>query len=76
MTKFVWLGVILLNWLIQNREWLFSGIGVLAISVIAGLFIMNKSDEKINQSIKSGTDSNNIQGGKNVNVTIGGKKDE
>jgi len=65
-----------MEWIIQNKEWLFSGIGVLVISTILGTIIRIKSGEKTHQNIQSGNNSNNVQAGKNVNVSIGGEKNE
>lgn len=62
-----------LEWIIENKEWLFSGIGVTILVAIAGLFIRNKRDGKNVQTIKSGDNSTNIQGGEKVNINIGGK---
>jgi hypothetical protein len=51
-----------MNWIIQNKEWLFSGIGVLIIT----LFIKKSSKpKKIKQKQKSGANSTNIQVGGN-----------
>ncbi|KON69631.1 hypothetical protein AKG34_13320 [Peribacillus butanolivorans] len=65
-----------MEWLIQNREWVFSGIGIVVISAVARLFFKNKSSEKISQTIQSGDGSTNIQGVNNVSVSNGEKKDE
>ncbi|AOY53363.1 hypothetical protein [Clostridium perfringens] len=62
-----------MEWIIENKEWLFSGIGVTILVAIAGLFIRNKRDGKNVQTIKSGDNSTNIQGGEKVNINIGGK---
>ncbi len=63
-----------MEWIIQNKDWLFSGIGVVIITGIIGFFFKRKK-HKTNpkQSIKSGDKSYNIQGGKNGKVTIGDK---
>ncbi|MFK4330016.1 hypothetical protein ABH955_000668 [Bacillus sp. RC240] len=63
------------DWLNQNKEWFFSGIGVLGISVIGGILFKKAKDGKRHQSIHSGDNSTNIQGGKNVNVTLGEKNE-
>ena len=65
-----------MEWIIQNKEWLFSGIGLAIVGGIWGFFKKKKGNNTPYQSIKAGDDSNNIQGGKNVNVTIGGKNDK
>jgi hypothetical protein len=56
-------------------EWVFSGIGVSTILIIGGLFFKKKQHES-QQSIHAGDNSNNIQGGKDVKVTFGEKKDD
>lgn len=62
------------NWIVENVEWVFSGIGVLLISAGWGIFFNKGKDAKKHQNIHSGDNSTNIQGGKNVNVTFGDKK--
>ncbi|NRT90080.1 hypothetical protein [Clostridium beijerinckii] len=62
-----------MKWIIENADWIFSGIGVTIILIIGGLFFKKKLDSKNVQTINSGNNSTNIQGGKNVNVNIGGK---
>lgn len=64
-----------MNWIINNAEWIFSGIGVSILGIILGFFI-KKNKENKNQNITSGKNCTNIQGGKDVNVNIGGKFDE
>lgn len=66
-----------LDWIMQNKEWLFSGIGVTLISVIVGLFVKNKYRGKktYHQVINSGDKSTNIQGGRDVHVTFGENHD-
>jgi hypothetical protein len=62
-----------LSWIVENKEWLFSGIGVIVITTIIG-FIFNKKNPQ--QSIKSGDCSHNYQGGRDVNINIGDSKNE
>lgn len=57
-----------IEFLIENKEWIFSGIGVAAIS---WFFFRKSSSSSMNQ--KGGQDSTNIQVGGNFSVT---KKDE
>ncbi|HDR6256879.1 TPA: hypothetical protein QCU36_002571 [Bacillus cereus] len=65
-----------MDWIADNK--VFSGIGGVALTIIAGIigsFIKKKRDEsQASQTITAGNNSNNIQGGKDVNVTIGDKK--
>lgn len=62
--------------IVDNREWIFSGIGVLILSVAARLIFKNKEKKNINQNIKSGDNSTNVQGGDNTTVTIGAEPNE
>jgi LPXTG-motif cell wall-anchored protein len=57
-----------MHWIFDNKEWIFSGIGVLAISTMGG-FIFRK--KKPQQSIKSGKFSQNFQSGRDLNIKIG-----
>ena len=59
----------------ENADWMFSGIGVTILSALTGLFVKKKLDNRNSQTINSGNNSTNIQGGENVNVNIGGKND-
>jgi hypothetical protein len=52
-------------------QWVFSGIGVTALTIIGGLLFKKKSQEKNYQNIISGNNSTNVQGGNDVKVTIG-----
>lgn len=54
-------------WVIKNKEWLFSGIGVVVIGWIVQL-IFKKSNSSSTQTIRSGDGSTNVQGGRDVNV--------
>lgn len=59
----------MIRWLSNNKEWVFSGIGVLVISVVAtaGFSLLSEKEAEDsksvsnNQELKSGSDSNNIQ---------------
>ncbi|MNO34236.1 hypothetical protein D3C76_242670 [compost metagenome] len=64
-----------MNWIADNKDWIFSGVGVMALSII-GFFVkrrLDKEKKQPSQSINSGNNSNNVQGGNDVNVTIGDK---
>lgn len=59
----------MLQWIADNKDWIFSGIGVTAISGLAAFIFVqrNKSAEnegKISQRQKGGSQSTNIQIGK------------
>jgi|688.fasta_scaffold1667953_2 hypothetical protein len=55
-----------MNWIYENREWAFSGIGVLAITLLIKLFIPSAKKPRMTQ--KSGANSVNIQAGDKVEV--------
>lgn len=57
-----------MQWIIDNKEWIFSGIGVFIISLIIGLFMKRDSSSKQNQ--ESGDNSTNYQSGKDININI------
>lgn len=61
-----------MQWILNNKEWLFSGIGVLVLSAIMGLIFRKKSASK--QIQKSGNNSTNYQAA--GNITIKAKDDE
>lgn len=65
-----------LKWIIENADWIFDGIGVTILVALGGLFVKKKLDNPSTQNIKTGNNSTNIQGGKDVNVTIGGKDND
>lgn len=55
-----------MQWLIDNKEWIFSGIGVFALSLIIGLIFRKKNS--INQHQKSGAHSRNYQAGGDMKI--------
>ncbi|WP_081682244.1 hypothetical protein [Pseudacidovorax intermedius] len=59
-----------MQWIVQNKEWFFSGVGATILALIVGFFLNSKGG----MSQKSGKNSNNYQAGKNIN--IGGKHDK
>ncbi len=53
-----------MNWIIENKEWFFSGIGATILTIIVSLFFQSSSKKKrLKQIQKSGSHSNNIQVG-------------
>ena len=64
----------ILAWVGSNKEWLFSGIGVLIISTVITLFIRHRKSSK--QIQKSGSNSVNIQVGGNLNISSKDTNDE
>lgn len=54
----------MIDWLIKNKEWFFSGLGVTIISIVVGLIFREKSS----LSQKSGNNSINYQAGESINI--------
>ena len=59
-----------MDWIIENKEWLFSGIAVAAPLTILGWIISSCGNKQVQ---KDGKNSTNIQVG--GNLKMGGKKD-
>ncbi|BEV07124.1 hypothetical protein [Methylophilus sp. DW102] len=53
-----------MSWIIQNKDWLFSGVAITIPIAIAGWFFSTKS-KSYKQSQKGGNNSINIQVGGN-----------
>lgn len=61
----------MLDWIYNNKEWLFSGIGLFVISVILKkLRSQSSGTERIKQIQKSGKNSTNIQSGQDITITL------
>jgi len=54
-----------MDWIIQNKDWLFSGIAIAIPIALIGWYVSNKSNKQIQ---KGGNNSTNIQIGGNLNV--------
>lgn len=61
-----------MNWLNENKDWLFSGLLVAIPLAVIGWFIASRANN--NQSQKSGDNSTNIQAGGNITISKRGKK--
>lgn len=60
-----------MEWINNNKDWLFSGIAVaIPLAIIGWIFSANKNK----QVQKSGNNSTNIQVGGNINVNSRGEK--
>jgi len=55
-----------MQWIIENKDWIFSGIGVFIISLVIGLFAKKYTSSK--QIQKSGANSTNYQSGRDINI--------
>lgn len=60
---------VIVTFLIDNKEWLFSGVGIVVITLICQFFF-KKRQAAATQSIQAGDGSTNIQSGGDVKVTI------
>lgn len=56
-----------MQWIIDNKEWIFSGIGVFVLSVFLTIFAKKNNNRSINMKQKSGKNSTNIQIGRDYN---------
>jgi len=56
-----------LVWVVDKKEWLFSGVGV-GIFAWVGRLIFNKASVSSKQTIRSGDSSTNVQAGRDVIV--------
>jgi len=61
-----------LNWIIENKEWLFSGLAVALPLAVIGWIVGSK---KIKQKQKAGDNSTNIQVGGSININSRGTDD-
>lgn len=57
------------DWLMTNKEWIFSGIGCAVVAFIVKLFFFKKKPSVI-QKITAGDNSVNIQSRNNVDFKI------
>jgi hypothetical protein len=55
----------IMDWIIQNTGWVFSGIGVAVITGIISL-IFKKKEASAKQTIRSGAGSTNYQAGRDI----------
>jgi hypothetical protein len=55
-----------LEWVIDNKKWLFSGAGIFVFSWIVSLIFKKKRYASSTQTIRSGDNSTNIQSGRDV----------
>ncbi len=64
-----------MDWVMSNKEWIFSGIGVFILAAAGRWFVKRRRATKINQTQSSGTNSNNYQSAGDLNVNIGENPD-
>jgi len=53
-----------MNWIIDNKEWIFSGIGVFIIAFFINFLLIKKKVKRNIMNQKSGSNSTNIQVGR------------
>lgn len=54
-------------WFIDNKEWLFSGVGLVVVAWV-GRLIFKKTYASSPQTIRSGDSSTNVQAGRDVSI--------
>ena len=54
-------------WVIDNKEWLFSGFGLVVVAWV-GRLIFKKTYASSSQTIRSGDSSTNVQAGRDVRI--------
>lgn len=54
-------------WVIDNKEWLFSGVGLVVVAWM-GRLIFKKTFASSSQTIRAGDSSANVQTGRDVNI--------
>lgn len=63
-----------ITWVIDNKEWLFSGVGAVVIAWI-GRVIYKRKQTAASQKIRSGRNSTNIQAGRDIKLNSKMKRD-
>jgi hypothetical protein len=63
-----------LTWVLDNKGWLFSGIGVAAITAVVALF--KRRQNGTTQTQHSGANSTNVQAGRDININGGTSKSD
>jgi hypothetical protein len=67
----------ILNYIVQNKDWLFSGIGVAALSlIISGILARSKKPSNVIRQNNTTRGNINIQMGRDVNINVGNNSDE
>lgn len=64
-----------MEWIVNNKEWIFSGVGVFIVSVIGAFVFRRVRASTINQTQTSGTRSTNYQSAGDLNVNVTEKND-
>jgi predicted tellurium resistance membrane protein TerC len=56
-----------MDWIINNKEWIFSGIGVFIIAFVLKIFL-SRNNRTIKQIQNTGKESTNIQSAGDINI--------
>jgi|GEM_PF-585551 len=56
-----------IDWVVNNKEWLFSGVGLVVLTWM-GRLIYKKNFVSSSQTIRAGDSSTNIQAARDINV--------
>jgi hypothetical protein len=57
-----------MQWLVDNKEWVFSGIGVALLAALVNFIFLKWNRSFLSQKQKSGKNSTNYQAGGDINV--------
>ena len=55
-----------MKWILENKEWLFSGLGIFIVSLVIGFFMKKSPSNK--QIQKSGDNSTNFQASGDIKI--------
>ena len=55
-------------WVLENKQWLFSGVGGAIVLLLIGHVINKSIQPKLTQNIQTGHNSTNIQAGRDINI--------
>lgn len=64
-----------LAWIFNNKEWLFSGAGLVVLTCLLR-FVFKKKSGSTTQTIHSGNRSTNLQAGGDINIGTGKNKSD
>ena len=57
-----------LKWIYDNKEWVFSGVGVAIVTVLVSSLLLNKRRNSPGQNQESGKASVNLQAARDINI--------
>lgn len=55
------------DWVVDNKQWLFSGVGIVVVAWVLRLILKKRYASSI-QTIRSGDTSTNVQAGRDVRI--------